>query len=97
MSLFNTSNITGWSNTYHFCDYAVSNYRKNFTLGYGRDTHTGSFFLNLNIALCSVLKNPGQCIESVCYATNLYSTHPWLLNFEIMLKIVPTDGIGLSE
>jgi hypothetical protein len=24
---------TGWSNTYHFCDYAVSNYRKNFTLG----------------------------------------------------------------
>jgi hypothetical protein len=46
--------------------------------------------------VCSVLKNADRCIESICYATNLYSTHPWLLNFEIMLKIVPINGISLS-
>jgi hypothetical protein len=69
---------------------------KNLRLARKRHTYR-ELFLTLNIALCSVLKNPGQCIESVCYATNLYSTHPWLLNFEIMLKIVPIDGIGLSE
>jgi hypothetical protein len=96
MSLFNTSDNTGWSNTYHFCDYAVSNYRKKFTLGQ-EETRIQGVCFNSEHTLYSVLKNPGQCIESVCYATNLYSTHPWLLNFEIMLKIVSIDGMALSE
>jgi hypothetical protein len=51
-------------------------------------------FLTLNIVhtylLCSILKNKDQCIVS-CYATK-----PNTRDFEIMLKIVPIDGIGLS-
>jgi hypothetical protein len=31
-----------WSNTYHFCEYAVSNYRKKLTLGY-EETHIWSY------------------------------------------------------
>jgi hypothetical protein len=32
-AILTLTGIYRWSNTYHFCDYAVSNYGKNFTLG----------------------------------------------------------------